>query len=35
MVKIRAILVHTERSQKNAFGFALLTTPFDRVNGDI
>jgi hypothetical protein len=34
-VKIRAILVQTKRSQKNAFGAALHTTPFDRVNGDI
>ena len=28
-------LVQTKRSPKNAFGAALLTTPFDRVNGDI
>jgi hypothetical protein len=34
-VKIRAILVQTKRSPKNAFGAALYTTPFDRVNGDI
>jgi hypothetical protein len=30
-VKIRAILVQTKRSQKNAFGAALHTIPFDRV----
>jgi hypothetical protein len=34
-VKIRAILVQTKRSPKNAFGAALHITPFDRVNGDI
>jgi hypothetical protein len=33
--KIRAILVQTIRSTKYAFGAALHTTPFDRVNGDI
>jgi hypothetical protein len=34
-VKIHAILVQIKRSQKNAFGAALHTIPFDRVNGDI
>jgi hypothetical protein len=33
-VKIRAIVVQTKRSQKNAFGAALHKIPFDRVNGD-
>jgi hypothetical protein len=34
-VKIREILVQTKRSQKNAFGAALHTTPFYRMNGNI
>jgi hypothetical protein len=33
-VNIRGIFVRTQRSQKNAFGAALHTTPFDRMTGD-